>query len=113
MPAPRPADGEATPTGGRPQLDLSATRFQDLRDQRQPYAAALDLVPWLERGEDPEDLVLELGRDTGTVVGHREPGMAWRGRVGNLDCPGTLVVVLDGVHDQVLEDTLELFARCL
>ena len=50
----------------------AALRLDDLLDERETDAGALDLVARLERLEDAPDPVVELGRDAGAVVADRE-----------------------------------------
>src|SRR5262245_42792050 len=86
-------------------------RFDDLADDRQADAGALDLVAALERLEQAPDLVGELAGDADAIVGDRELPAPARAARADGDRELALGVVLDRVADQVHEDLLELDAR--
>ena len=84
--------------------------FDLLADDREAHSAALHLIARLQRLEHLEDLAVELGRDTGAVIPDREGVM--RAEIGgsHLDAARGLVMVLDGVADQVHQYLLQWHA---
>src|SRR6202008_3231581 len=86
--------------------DAAAVALDDLLDDGEARTRpAPELVPPVEALEDAEDGLVVLGRDADAVVPHVEDGRSAVAPVpgADLDPLLRLVVVLDGVGDEVVE----------
>ena len=73
----------------------------------QSHAAAFDLVPWFEGLKHSENLLVVLRRDSRTVVFDTKTEHGAKVLDGNFDFSRVLVMVLDGVGDQVNQNLLQ------
>ncbi len=101
----------------RPSVDSSLTSppaiIDMLAHHGQAHPAAFHLVPGLEGLEHLEDLFVVLGRNPGTVVLDAEATTLRPDLRRKLQCGRLLVVMLDGVRDQIDENLLQRHAENL